>query len=58
VNSRNSAHAGSASLATLFWQNGRRIRTDILKERRAEYAQAAFGWLRFAKAAFRKLRQI
>ena len=31
------ARAVNASLATLYWQIGHRVRTDILKEKRAEY---------------------
>jgi len=36
------AQAVNASLTLLYWQIGRRIRIDVLKEKRAEYGQKIF----------------
>ena len=36
------AQAVNASLTLLYWQIGRRIRTDILEEKRAEYGEKIF----------------
>ena len=33
------AQAVNSSLVTLYWQIGRRVRQDILKEKRAEYGK-------------------